>query len=176
MGQAKQINKTAVRVVAGDITELDVDGFIYYAASDLKLGTGIGNAISLRGGPKIQEELNQIGEQEVGAAVATGAGRLKADCIIHAVGPGFQEEDLANKLRTVMMNSLKLAAEKGIRRLALPPMGTGFYGVPDDLSAKIMSETIGEFSKAESPIEDITICVLDSWDTQTFEEALIALG
>ena len=101
MDREKEINGKIVRVTSGDITELDVDGFVFYATPDLKLGTGVGNAVSLRGGQKILEELNQIGEKAVGEAVATGAGKLKADCIIHAVGPGFQEEDTPEKLRRV---------------------------------------------------------------------------
>ena len=170
------INGKVLRVISGDITELDVDGFVFYATPDLKLGTGIGNAISLRGGPKIQEELNQIGDQSVGEAVATGAGRLKADCIIHAVGPAFQEEEIPEKLRRVMVSALHVAKEKGLHKVAFPAMGTGFYGVPMDLSAKVMSETIGDFLKQETPVEEITICVLDPWDIPPYDAALQALN
>ena len=115
-----------VRLIRGDITELDVDAFVFYAQPDLALGSGFGTAISVRGGPSIQKELDELGPVETGQAVVTGAGKLKADFIVHAVGPRFQEEDTEGKLRTTVLNSLKAAEEKGVKRIALPAMGAGF--------------------------------------------------
>jgi O-acetyl-ADP-ribose deacetylase (regulator of RNase III) len=176
MGLEKRINGKVVRVTSGDITELAVDGFVFYATPNLKLGTGVGNAVSLRGGPRIQEELSGIGPKSVGEAVATGAGKLKASCIIHAVGPAFQEAKTKEKLRRVMESSLKVASDKGLHKVAFPPMGTGFFGIPMDLSAKVMSETIGQFLGQATPLQEITICVLDPWDIPVYEEALNALN
>ena len=36
------ISRTTVRLVKGDITELEVDAFVFYAETDLSLGSGIG--------------------------------------------------------------------------------------------------------------------------------------
>ncbi len=172
----KQIEGKTVRVVSGDLTLLDAESFVFYADPELKLGTGYGNMIALRGGPKIQEELNRIGKLAVGKAVATTAGKLKADWIIHVVGPAFSEEDLPNKLRHAVENALSAADEKGVKSVAFPPMGTGFYGVDPALSARIMTEVIGGFLKNGTGLEDITICVRDPWDTGPYEKALDALA
>ena len=57
----KKINGKTIRLIKGDLTDLDVDAFTFYATEDLALGSGYGTAITIRGGPKIQEELQTLG-------------------------------------------------------------------------------------------------------------------
>ena len=127
-----RINRTVLRLIKEDLTMLDVDAFVFYAANDLALGSGFGTAVSVRGGPTVQEELEKLAPVETGQAVVSAAGKLKAEHIIHAVGPKFQEGDTEGKLRTTMRNTLKRAEENGIKRLALPAMGAGYYMIPPD--------------------------------------------
>jgi O-acetyl-ADP-ribose deacetylase (regulator of RNase III) len=86
------VGRAVIRLVKGDITEQDVEAFVFYARPDLTLGSGVGTAISVRGGPTIQKELADLGPIAVGHAVVTGAGNLRAQWIIHAVGPRFQAD------------------------------------------------------------------------------------
>ena len=60
MSQLKKVNQSTVRLVQQDITDLEIDAFVYYASPDLQLGAGFGNAISMRGGPTIQKELDEL--------------------------------------------------------------------------------------------------------------------
>ena len=71
-----QINRTVVRLIKDDITDLDVDAFVFYAQPDLQLGAGFGNAISVRGGPTIQKELENLGPVATGEAVVSEGGNL----------------------------------------------------------------------------------------------------
>jgi len=90
MSISRKINQSTISLRTGDITDMEVEAFVYYARNDLKLGAGYGNAIAVRGGPSIQKELDEIGELEVGEAAVTDAGNMKSQYIIHAVGPaGF---------------------------------------------------------------------------------------
>lgn len=164
MTEQKQVANTMIRVVRDDLTALEVESIVFYAQPDLKLGTGYGNAISLRGGPKIQEELDQLAPKSVGDVVVTSGGKLKIKHIIHAVGPAFQEQDIDEKLRQVTLNTLKSADEKGIGQLAMPPLGTGFYGVTREDSARVTLQAIGEYLKGQTQIKEIVICVRDPWD------------
>jgi O-acetyl-ADP-ribose deacetylase (regulator of RNase III) len=166
------VNRTAVRLLRTDITDLEIEAFVYYARSDLALGAGFGGAIAVRGGPSIQEELKKIGTIPPTEAVITPAGEMKADYIIHANGPKFQEEHLEEKLRTTMRNVLKLADEKKIKRLAFPPMGTGFYGVPLNVSARIMFEIFDEYLQGDTGLEEIAVCLLDSREYKPFQAQL----
>ena len=64
MPDERIIGDTALRLKIGDVTNQEIDAFVYYAQHDLKLGSGFGTAISSRGGPTIQKELNEIGPLE----------------------------------------------------------------------------------------------------------------
>jgi len=171
----KQIGSAAVRLVKGDITELEVDAFIFYAQEDLTLGSGVGTAISVRGGPAIQKELQPLAPLTTGEAVVTAAGNLKADYIIHAAGPKFQEENIEGKLRTTMRNVLKLAEEKQVRRIAFPAMGAGYYGIAPGLSARVMFDVIRDHLVGTSGITEVVVCVLDTPQYDAFQGRLAAL-
>lgn len=141
----RQVKRTAIVLEQGDLTALDVDAFVFYAKENLELGTGHGGAIQTRGGDSIKKELEKIGSLGLGQAVATGAGRMKAKSIIHACGPKFQEPETERKLRDCMLAALRVAEEKGVKTLAFPPMGAGFYGIPLAVCATVMLGAMREF-------------------------------
>lgn len=170
-----QVGNCVVRLIRGDITDLDVDAFVFYAQHDLALGSGFGTAISTRGGPSIQKELEGLGPLETGQAIATGAGDLKAGCMIHAVGPRFSEDDTEAKLRTTVNNALRVAEERGVKRLALPAMGAGFYGVPLDVCARVMVQSIVSHLEGETGIQEVVLCVTDRREYAPFESELSKL-
>lgn len=172
---SKKVNQTTIRLIKGDITDMEVEAFVYYARQDLKLGAGYGNAIAVRGGPTIQKELDEIGGAEVGEAVITAAGNMKAKHIIHAVGPKFQEPDTDAKLRKTVTSALKRAEEKGIKQIAFPPMGTGFYGIPLSVCADVMVETIRDYLKENSTPGEIILCALDTREYDPFQAKLDTL-
>lgn len=176
MTTEKTINQTKVRVTREDITLMDIQSFVYYAQHDLKLGSGFGNAITMRGGPKIEKEVIQLGPLQTGESVVSGAGELKAEFIVHAVGPRFQEQDTEQKLRSTVLSALTKATEKGIKKIAFPPMGCGFYGVPLDLSAKVTMEAFKEHLSTNTGFEEVVLCVTDNRETPFFTKALEAIA
>lgn len=159
-----KLSKLVILLIKDDLTALPVDAFVYYAREDLDLGSGYGTAIQQRGGIAIKKELEAIGRVEMGQAVITGAGAMTPRQIIHACGPKFFERELESKLRNCVLSALKLARENGVRTLAFPPMGTGFYGVPLALSARVMLEAFSEFDAEAEGIEEIIICANDQRD------------
>jgi O-acetyl-ADP-ribose deacetylase (regulator of RNase III) len=171
-----QINQTVLRLIKEDLTMLDVDAFVFYAESNLKLGSGFGTAVSVRGGPTVQEELDGLAPVETGQAVVSAAGKLKAGQIIHAVGPKFQEEGTEGKLRTTMLSTLDRVEENGIKRLALPAMGAGYYMTPPDLCARVMIEELKRHLEGETSLQEVIICVLDTPQYKVFESQLAKLG
>jgi len=168
----KKINGTSVRLLKEDVTDIDADAFVFYAAENLVLGSGYGTAVSIRGGPSIQEECGKLAPVPVGEAVVTGAGEMKARYIIHAVGPRFQEPDEQGKLRRTVLSALKRADEKGIRRLALPPMGTGFYGIPVEVCARVMLESLREYLQGKTQIQEVLLCARDTRELKPFGKQL----
>jgi len=171
----KTINGCTVRLEKGDITDFEVEAFVFYAREDLKLMSGFGNAIATRGGPSVQKELDELGERRVGEAVVTGAGNMKASNIIHAVGPKFLEPDMDEKLAATMRNTLAAAEEKGFKQVAFPAMGAGFYGLARPMCAAVMLETIRDHLNNGSGLQDIIIRVIDTLEYEPFAEVLNGL-
>jgi len=170
----RRINQSVVKLIRGDIADLEVDAFVFDARTDLKLGSGYGGAITQRGGPVVQKELDAIGSLKVGQVVVTGAGNMKAEHIIHAVGPKFQEEDEDRKMREAVKNALIAADERGIRRVAFPPMGTGLYAFPLGKCAKLMFDVVKSYLENSSAIEEVVFCVRDTREYEPFEAELSA--
>ncbi len=166
------LGKCVVRLVRDDITTLDVDGFVFNARPDLLLGAGVGTAVAVRGGPSIQAELKTRAPLGPGEAIVTAAGKLKARCIVHVVGPRFQEEDLERRLGEAIANALRAADANGIRRLALPALGVGFYGVPLDTCARVTGATLSHVLRAASGLEELIVCVRDTHEIASFEREL----
>jgi O-acetyl-ADP-ribose deacetylase (regulator of RNase III) len=165
----QRIGERVVRIVRDDITGMDVDAFVFDITEDLKLGAGHGSAIQQRGGVKIQEALDAIGRCPVGDAVITTGGLLKAKHIIHANGPKFCEPDEEGKLRRATEAALRLADENGVKTLAFPPMGTGLYQVPVELSARVLIETVAKHLAGETGLEQVLFVVPDTRERVPFE-------
>lgn len=171
-----RVHGATIRLTRDDLTLLPVDAFVYYASPDLKLGAGYGTAVTVRGGPTIQKELNELAPLRTCDVVRTAAGKLPAESILHAVGPRFREPELEAKLRRTMRNVLALADREGVRTLAFPAMGAGYYGVPAPLSARVMLEELAVHLAGESGIEEVVISVLDTPQQQAFEAELSGLS
>lgn len=148
---------------------------VFYARQDLQLGTGFGSAIQSRGGAAIKQELEKIGSVEMGGAAITSAGNMQARHIIHACGPKFREPDAEKKLRKCMQSALERVSTAKLKSVAFPPMGAGFYGVPLDVTARVMLEVVHRFLENPSSIEEVIICVIDDREFRAFRPHLEAM-
>ncbi len=157
----RKIDGKTIRLVGGDITETEVEAFVFDITEDVQLGSGYGAAIQQRGGIVIQKQLDEIGSCPTGEAVVTEAGILKADWIIHVNGPKFREEDEEAKLGKTVLSAFARAEEKGVKTLAFSPIGTGLYQVPMDLCARVMVDTISKHLANGTSVEEVLIVAPD---------------
>jgi O-acetyl-ADP-ribose deacetylase (regulator of RNase III) len=156
------LNNVTVELVQGDITELETDAIVNAANSHLILGAGVAGAIRRKGGPSIQEECYAIGYCEVGDAVITGGGNLKARHVIHAVGPQMGEGSEAGKLAKAVRASLSLAEQNGLHSIAFPAISTGVFGYPLEGCAEVMLRVIGDYTFEDlHNLERIVVCLYD---------------
>lgn len=176
MTESKNMKNGTLIVQKSDVTNTEVDSFVFYAQDNLKLSSGFGNAIAVRGGPAVRKELAEFGPIKVTEAVATTAGNMKSKYIIHANGPKFQEQDTENKLRDTIKNALKCAEEKGVESIAFPPMGAGFYGVPLDKSAEITAVELANYLNNGAKIKKVIICANDNREYAALSKQLSSLG
>ena len=169
------INKTALELTLGDITDLDTDAVVNAANATLLMGGGVAGAIRRKGGPRIQEECNKIGGTHVGGAVITTGGKLKAKHVIHAVGPIHGEEHEDEKLKDATLNSLILADRNGLKSIALLAISTGIFGFPKDRCATIMLSTTVAYLEGPTKLERVVYCLYDQDTFETFKSSLLAL-
>ncbi|WXG44379.1 MAG: macro domain-containing protein [Promethearchaeati archaeon SRVP18_Atabeyarchaeia-1] len=168
-----RIGNSILRLVKGDITELDVDAIVNAANSRLQMGGGVAGAVLRRGGKSIQDECDRIGYCPVGGAVITSGGKLKARYVIHAVGPRFGEGNEDEKLGSATLNCLKLADSSGLRSVALPAISAGIFGFPKARCAKIMLATAKSFLRGRRrSLEEVVICLYDAETYAIFLEEL----
>lgn len=170
-----KINRTILELRACDITEMDTDAIINAANTSLQLGGGVAGAIRRKGGPKIQEECNEIGGTYVGGAVITTGGRLKAKYVIHAVGPVHGEEHEDEKLKDATLNSLILADKNNLRSIAFPAISTGIFGFPRDQCATIMLSTTISYLEGHTRLEEVVYCLYDKDTFEIFKKTLQSL-
>lgn len=170
-----------LRLIAGDITQIPADAIVNAANSALVGGGGVDGAIHRAGGPSIMAELDtireRIGRCPAGSAVATGAGRLPARYVFHAVGPVYRDgrrgepELLASCYRTCM----QMAEERGLRTIAFPSISTGVYGYPIAEAAEIaIRETAAALAKTGGPVEEVTFVLFGRDAYDAFARALEA--
>ncbi|MGD8307378.1 MAG: macro domain-containing protein [Ignavibacteria bacterium] len=164
-----KIKESQITIEKGDLTLAEIEAIVFYASHNLSLGSGFGNAIAVRGGVSIQEELDKLGNLDTCEAVITAAGNLKSNYIIHAVGPRFQEADIEIKYRKTLENILKIVEEKKIKEIGFPPMGTGFYGISLELSARVMREVFDEHLSGNTSLKKISIYLADNREISVFK-------
>jgi O-acetyl-ADP-ribose deacetylase (regulator of RNase III) len=167
----KAIDGRILRLIQGDITERDVDAVVNAANSHLQHGGGVAGAIVRKGGKVIQEESNEIGYTPVGTAVITGAGKLRARFVIHAVGPRMGEGGEDNKLKNAISNSLKLASKKGLKSISLPAISSGIFGFPKDRCAEILVKEALNYieENPKSSLQLIEFCIYDDLTKEYFQ-------
>lgn len=127
----------------GDITNLNCECIVNAANSSLLGGGGVDGAIHRVAGKELLDECRTLHGCKIGEAKITKGYHLKADYVIHTVGPIYSgseqdEKDLENCYR----NSLELAKKHGIHSIAFPAISTGAYGYPLEEAIPIAIVTV----------------------------------
>ena len=92
------------------------------------------------------------------------------------MGPRFQEPETEPKLAATVEGALKLAEEHELAHVAFPAMGCGFYGIPLDVSARVMFTAFQRHLARSTPLKQITICVIDNREFKPFAIQLAAMA
>lgn len=173
------VGQTKIRLVQGDITDLNVDAIVNAANPTLMGGGGVDGAIHRRGGSTILEECRRIRATEwpdglpTGKAVMTSGGNLKARNVIHAVGPVWQggshgEPEL---LAEAYRNALRLAVSRGLRSVAFPSISTGAYGFPVERASRVAMRVMKEFLEKEARLEEVVFVLFSERDLEVYRQA-----
>lgn len=164
---------TSIDFIQGDITKVTADAIVNAANSSLLGGGGVDGAIHRAGGPSILEECARIGGCPTGSAAATGAGKLPAKFVFHAVGPVYhgREKDV-EQLASCHLKCLDLALEKGCRSIAFPAISTGAYGYPVAEASVIAVGTVhGWVIKHRDALERVIFVLFDAETLKAYQSA-----
>jgi len=180
-GDMRQIGDATIEVVVRDITTIPVDAIVNAANSQLVGGGGVDGAIHRAGGPEIMRELaERYGEGRFcppGSAVVTGAGRLPARWVIHAVGPVWRggQAGEADTLASAYRASLHLAKDLGASSVAFPAISTGIYGYPADEAARVAVRAIADALATAPTVERVLLVAFSERSAGPLRDALASL-
>jgi len=182
-------------VVTGDITKQKVEAIVNPANSFMVMGGGVAGAIKRAGGREIEEEAVKGAPVKIGGALATKAGRLDADYVIHAptmdrlamrIGvrtirsyvihaPTMDRPAMrigVRNIRSATKGALECAEKLGVRSIAFPGMGTGVGGVKFNEAAVAMLEEVKKHIDLGTSLSEIVLVGFTTDSAQTFESVV----
>ena len=157
-------------LLQGDLTDMDADAIVNAANNDLQLGGGVAGTIRRKGGDAIQRECDAIGRVPIGGAAVTTGGNLRARYVIHAASMQLGGQTTARALRASTAHALQIAAEKGLRSIAFPAVGTGIAGFPVPECAQIMLHEVAAHLKKPTSLEKVFFVLFDARTLEAFEK------
>jgi O-acetyl-ADP-ribose deacetylase len=163
-----------IEVVEDDITRLDVHVIVNAANQSLLGGGGVDGAIHRAAGPGLLEECRTLGGCPTGQVRMTGGYRLRAQHVIHAVGPVYEtghrgEPEL---LRSCYEEALRLAHENQAESIAFPCISTGVYGYPKDEACRIATEAVIAWLRSHEHPRLVVFCCFGGADARLYRQRL----
>ena len=169
-----KIKNTEIKVVLGDITELEADAIVNAANNKLIMGGGVAGAIKKKGGRIIEEKAVKAGPIKIGEAIATEAGKLASRYVIHAATMGLDFKTDEIKIRHACKNSLALADQLKINSIIFPALGCGTGGFSLLASAKIMAqEVLRHLRQTDTTLKEIIFCLNNKEAFTVFEQGVL---
>lgn len=168
-----KIKNTELTIIKADLTELKVDAIVNASNNKMEMGGGVAGVIKRKGGQVIEDEAVKKGPVEIGGALWTSAGKLKAKYVIHAATMGMDFKTDEKKIRDSVASALKCAEELQIESIAFCALGCGVGRFPLIGSAKIMAQEVLKHVKfTETKLKEIVFCLYDDNAFNTFEKTV----
>ena len=181
------LHDVKVSVYQGDISKDKADVIVNPANEQLQHCAGAAKAIVKAGGKSIQDESDEIMKKRryydlsPGQVVATKAGKLPCNLVVHAVGPRwnnyshYQKDTAKNALFSAVLNSLTVASQHGATSISMPAISSGIFGVPLSICAERLFAAATCFAMnapSSNSLKDIRFVNIDKETTQAFAQEM----
>jgi O-acetyl-ADP-ribose deacetylase len=167
--------KNKIELVKGNLTAMDVDAIVNPANNPALLGgKGVDGAIHNAAGPELAEECRPLGGCETGDAKITGGHRLKARHVIHTVAPLYEDGKSGEPLllESCYRRCFELAHDNGVKTIAFPSVGTGFFKYPVEEASEIALKTALAQLERFPEIEKVYFVLFSDADLEVYRANL----
>ncbi|MDO5649981.1 MAG: macro domain-containing protein [Gallicola sp.] len=150
------------QILRQDITQMTVDAIVNAANTELLMGGGVCGAIFKAAGEKeLQHACTPLAPISTGNAVITPGFNLKANYVIHTVGPEYKDgqHGESKELANAYLNALKIASDNDCSSIAFPLISSGIYGYPKEEALKVARKSIQAYLDTNDL--DVYLCVFD---------------
>jgi len=152
-----------VIVVKGDITEVESEAIVNAANNQFFMGGGVAGAIKRVGGRVIEKEARSKGPVNVGEAIITSAGNLKAKYVVHVVTMKMDFKTNEEIVRKATYSSLICCQENKVSSVAFCALGCGVGRLSLEAVSKVMAQEVFRYQwEVKQPSLKKIIFVLNS--------------
>lgn len=166
-------------IINADITKIKVDAIVNAANETLEGGGGVDYCIHNAAGIDLLNDCRtypikklknstvvDVGRCDVGEVIVTKSFNIKTSkYIFHTVAPILDNEGKPNveHLTLCYESCLQKAIDMDLKSIAFCNLGTGFYGFPKELAAKIIIKTFKKYKNIQ-----IYMCLINDLDIKYF--------
>ena len=153
------MKESNVTIVEGDLLDQKVDVIVNAWNRNvipwwLLLPQGVSGAIKKRGGTKPFRELAKAGAMPLGSAVATGAGKLAYQGIIHVAGINMLWRASEKSIKQSVRSTMEIVKERQYESVAFPVIGAGSGGFN---SKKALGFMLDELKTIENNVRVVVV-------------------
>lgn len=161
-----------IDVYVGDLIESRTQAVVRPVCADWSAVTPAMRRLELAAGSQLAEQCSRLGELPPGSAAITGAGKLPAEFMVHAVVRSSDEPTTAAVVRNAMVNALRRLTEWEIDKVAMPLLGTGAGNLQVEESAEIMVSAILEHRRSAEWPAGVDVVVESEYERDVFQQVL----
>ncbi len=144
------------------VRQPDCDAIVNSANQNLRAGSGVCGAIYKAAGPELEPCSIKQAPLALGAAVITPGFNLPNRFVIHTRGPKyFFDEEPPENLAAAMRNTLLVAEENKLARIAVPAISMGIFAYPPDEAVPILVKAASEAGRELQHVQEARFVVLD---------------
>ncbi|KAJ7407734.1 hypothetical protein WISP_124915 [Willisornis vidua] len=137
-----------------NVQEAMTDVVVNSVGTDLQFGVGpLCKALLETAGPALQAEFDKVKQSQAsgaGSVVCTSGHALASKSVFHAVLSQWNGEQTEKVLKDVIKFCLKKTEELGLKSISFPAIGTGGFGFPKSVVAKLMLNVVFKFSSSHT--------------------------